>query len=179
MRLGAGYADFNDLTEIVLGDFNVSKNYSVVNLDFGYRFVKNMWALPLDLYAKGGISYFDERFQDDFVDFTLYIKLYWKINFWKNRMRLGFGEGLSWAQKIPEVEIIDARHTDGTSDPTHKFLNYLDISVDFDLGCLVRVKALENMYVGYTIKHRSGVFGAFEGVHGGSNYSMLTFEKNF
>lgn len=164
---------------MVLGDFNLSKEYSVINLNLGYKFIDNLWDLPFDLYFKGGISYFHERVQNDFMELTLYIKLYWNIDFWHNRVRFGFGEGLSWAQKIPETEIIDARNSDGTYDSTHKFLNYLDVSIDFDLGRLLGVKYLEELYIGYAIKHRSGIFGTFDGVHGGSNYNMLTFEKNF
>lgn len=180
IRLGGGYGDLNDLGEIVRGDFNISKSNSVINLDFGYRFVEDMFDLPLDWYAKGGISYFNENgYQANFIDGTLYIKVYWKIDFWQNRVRVGFGEGLSLAQRIPEVESIDAKNDDGTTDPTAKFLNYLDISLDLDLGRLVRVEDLEDFYIGYTIKHRSGIFGTFNGTHGGSNYSMLTFEKNF
>ncbi|MBA1433616.1 MAG: hypothetical protein FAF04_08555, partial [Epsilonproteobacteria bacterium] len=49
----------------------------------------------------------------------------------------------------------------------------MDISLDFDLGKLVRVKSLEEFYVGVLIKHRSGVFGLYNGVHGGSNYNSL------
>ena len=179
IRFGGGYADYKDLTEMVLGDFNITKEYKVYNVELGYRFIEDLWKFPFDLYVKGGISYFDEHVQKDFMEMTLYVKLYWKMDFWQNRVRFGFGEGLSWAQRIPEMETIDATNWDGTVDDTHKFLNYLDISIDFDLGRLIGVNFLKDFYVGYTIKHRSGVFGTFDGVHGGSNYNMLTFEKNF
>lgn len=136
--------------------------------------------LPLDWYVKGSVSYFNENgYQDDFLEATLYVKVYLKLDFWKNRVRVGFGEGLSLAQEIPYVEIVDATNDDGTVNATAKFLNYLDISFDFDLGRLIRVEPLHDLYVGYTLKHRSGVFGTFNGTHGGSNYNMLTIEKNF
>ncbi|MGB5965323.1 MAG: hypothetical protein WBF77_03050 [Sulfurimonadaceae bacterium] len=148
----------------------------MINLDGGWRFVHNAFDLPFDFYLKGGISRFYERgYQDDFFEGTLYVKAYWKFDFLQNRIRVGLGEGFSYAQEVPVVESDEA--SDGI---TSKFLNYLDISADFDLGRLIRVDALQELYIGYTIKHRSGVFGAYNSVsHGGSNYHMLTVEKNF
>ncbi len=105
---------------------------------------------------------------------NVYVNVYWKIDFLQNRVRLGFGEGLSLANGIPIVEVDDAE-----GHPTSKFLNYLDISADFDLGRLIRVESLRDIYLGYTLKHLSGIFGLFKRVHGGSNYNMLTIEKNF
>lgn len=164
-----------------MGDWNRygGDNY-VINLDGGYRFVHNMLDWPFDWYCKGGISYFNEDgYQPDFLEATLYVKVYLKLDFWTNRVRIGLGEGISLAQEVPEVEIIDATNDDGTVDDTAKFLNYLDISVDVDLGRLIKVERMKDIYLGYTLKHRSGIFGVFNGVHGGSNYNMLTLEKNF
>ncbi len=156
------------------------------NLDGGYRLSHNTFSWPLDIYLKGGLSYFDEKgvlFQGkrykDVLEATFYIKAYLKLDFWQNRVRLGAGEGLSLAQEIPVVEVVDATNGEGTVDPTAKFLNYLDFSIDFDVGRLIRVKSMQELYLGYTLKHRSGVFGLFNGVHGGSNYNMFTLEKNF
>ena len=103
----------------------------------------------------------------------------YKLDFWKNRIRVGVGEGVSLAQEVPVAEVVDATNSDGTVDPTSKFLNYLDISLDLDVGRLIRVDSMKELYLGYTLKHRSGVFGLFNGVHGGSNYNMITLEKNF
>ena len=187
MRLGFGYSDLNDLGEILAGDWQLyPEKTTALNLDGGYRLSHNTFSWPLDIYLKGGLSYFDEKgvtFQGekykDFLEATFYIKAYLKLDFWQNRIRLGAGEGLSLAQEIPVVEVVDASNGDGSVDPTAKFLNYLDISLDLDVGRLVRVETMKDLYLGYTLKHRSGVFGLFNGVHGGSNYNMLTLEKNF
>ena len=146
-------------------------------MDGGWRFAENTGDLPFDFYIKGGLSWFNEKdFQDDIYEATLYVKVYYKWDFWKNRIRIGVGEGISYASAVPIVEIDDAT---GNDKEVATFLNYMDISADFDLGRLIRVKSLEDLYIGYTIKHRSGVFGLYSGVTGGSNYNMLTFEKNF
>ena len=106
----------------------------------------------------------------------IYIKALWNFDFWDNRVRFGVGEGLSYTSRTLEIEKIDAIEKDS---PTSQFLNYLDFSLDFDLGKLVRSKTLDELYLGVAIKHRSGVFGLFNGVHGGSNYNAFYVEKNF
>ena len=189
MRLGFGYSDSNDLGDILIGDWNhYDGDTSALNLDGGYRVGHNVFGWPLDFYAKGGVSYFNEnniynthtqKYSKNFLEINTYIKVYLKLDFWKNRVRIGVGEGVSLAQEVPVVEVVDATNSDGTMDPTAKFLNYLDISADLDVGRLIRVNALRDTYLGYTLKHRSGVFGLFNGVHGGSNYNMVTLEKNF
>jgi outer membrane protein len=189
VRIGYGYSDSNDLGDILMGDWNhYDGDTSALNIDGGYCFSHDTWDLPLDFYAKGGLSYFNENsvlnvhtgeISKDFLEVNVYVKVYLKLDFWQNRVRIGVGEGVSLAQEVPVVEVDDATNNDGTMDPTAKFLNYLDISADFDVGRLIRVNALRDTYLGYTLKHRSGVFGTFNGVHGGSNYNMLTLEKNF
>ena len=187
MRLGFGYSDLNDLGDILSGEgHRYEGDTSVINLDSGYRFWHEVLDLPLDFYIKGGISYFHEngvvyqgKVREDFFELTTYAKAYLNLDFWSNRIRLGAGEGISIAQEIPVVELVDAENIDGTHKPTAKVLNYLDLSIDLDVGRLIHVKSIEELYLGYTLKHRSGVFGLFNGVHGGSNYNMITLEKNY
>ena len=178
LRLGTGHSDFNNLGQIIIFDFDTYEGHThVTNIDGGWLFSENMQDLPFDWYLKGGLSYFDENgLQDNFFEATLYVKVYYKLDFIDNRIRIGFGEGLSWASHVPICEIVEATIDDGK---VAKLLNYLDISADFDLGRLINVDSLDDLYIGYTIKHRSGVFGLFSGVKGGSNYQMFTVEKNF
>jgi outer membrane protein len=178
LRIGGGYASFNDLGKIFLFKSATFKEETyVINLDGGWRFVENMQDLPFDWYLKGGLSYFNEKdLQDDVYEATLYVKVYYKYDFMDNRIRVGLGEGLSWASAVPMIELERAKVSD---KKVAKFLNYLDISFDFELGKLIKVESLNDLYIGYTIKHRSGVFGLFSGVKGGSNYQMFTIEKNF
>lgn len=178
LRIGGGYSDLNDLGQILMFDFNTySGDTYVVNVDAGWRMYEQAFDLPIDIYLKGGVSYFNENnFQNDIYEATVYFKAYYNIDAWDNRMRLGVGEGLSWASGVPYVERVDAQKDNGE---VAKFLNYLEFSFDFDLGRLVGVESLKDVYVGYTIKHRSGAFGLFSGVHGGCNYKMLTIETKF
>jgi len=157
-----------------------TSNYktNVYGLDLGYKLVENIFNLPFDIYAKAGVSYFDEHYhQNDFIESVLCFKLVYKLNAFDNQFRIGFAEGGSYAGRVPWVEAQEAIAED---DNQANFLNYLEFSFDFDIGKLVRVKSMRNLYIGYLIKHRSGFHGTYGGVYdGGSNYNCIYLEKNF
>ena len=177
LRLAYGSASENDLGEILFGSFGShSRDLSVYSLDGGYLLKKEIFDWPLDIYIKGGLSYFDEDQLENMLEGTFYLKAYLNLDFWGNRVRVGAAEGVSYASHVPESESIEAQ---AEGDNTSKLLNYLDISLDFDLGKLVCYKPMHETYVGYALKHRSGVFGVYGGVSGGSNYNMFYLEKNF
>lgn len=179
-RLQTGFSSASDLDQLYTFQGLNRSDYhtNTLGVDMGYNLFKDMFGLPFDLYAKAGVSYFDENYhQADFLEATLYIKFLWKINILANQLRIGFGEGCSYAGRVPYTESQEAI---AEKDNQSKFLNYLDVTVDFDLGKLIRVKSLDELYIGYLIKHRSGVHGLYNGVFdGGSNYNCLYIEKNF
>jgi len=192
-RVAYGYASEKDLGDILLtADFSKHPlNLDVIAIDAGYLLKERLFDLPIDVYMKGGFSKFNEvsDYQlggvyyggySDTYEVLAYIKLFYNLDFADNRIRIGFGEGVSYVNDLLVAEVYDA--TDPLThqqDPTARFLNYLDITLDFDVGKLIRVKSLENVYMGYLLKHRSGVFGLFSGVHGGSNYNSFYIETNF
>lgn len=172
-----GWATSKDLGEVVFGQIDPDhKQYKVYSLDAGRLLYANVNDWPLDIYAKGGVSYYNEDNFDNCYGVDAYIKAFWNFDVSDNRVRLGLGEGLSYTTKTLKIEELDAQLKDS---PTSKFLNYLDISLDFDIGKLVRSKELEELYFGVLLKHRSGIFGTFNNVHGGSNYNAFYLEKNF
>jgi len=179
MRVGYGWASNNSLFEIVtLRPGSTPENLTVINIDGGYLLKKDMFDIPLDLYVKGGLSRFNE-ISGSTYEATLYIKAIYNLDFSDKRVRFGFGEGVSYASSVLDVERIEeAKKLDGRGH-TSKFLNYLDITVDVDLGRLVNYEPMKNVYLGYLLKHRSGVFGLYNGVSGGSNYNTLYIETNF
>ncbi len=168
-------------------------DFRVFSLDGGYLLKKDTFDIPLDIYLKGGFAGFSSEdlsrypelanvknlHSDPVYEITLYIKFYYNIRFLKNNLRIGFGEGGSYVNKYLQPELIEAqvRYTD---EKYSKYLNYLDISLDFDIGKLVRYKPLEDTFLGITVKHRSGIFGLINNVkHGGSNYNTISIERNF
>jgi len=178
MRVVHGTATQDDLGEVVSGNFGAYQhNLTVTSIDGGYLLKNGVGSLPINLYAKSGLSYYNEGNYKDAYGLDLYIKALWNVDFLENRVRLGFGEGASYTTRLLQTELIDAATQDGH---TSKFLNYLDISVDFDFGRLIRYKALNDTYIGFLIKHRSGIFGLINNVkHGGSNYNSFYIEKKF
>ncbi|MDH4945420.1 hypothetical protein [Sulfurimonas sp. C5] len=178
MRVAWGYASEKDLGDILLNAdlSSQQKNLTMIAIDGGYLLYPNISDLPFDLYLKGGFSYFNEDKRDDTYEALVYLKLLYNLDFLDNRVRFGFGEGVSLVKDNLETELIEA---DRRGIRYGRFLNYLDITLDVDLGKLFRYKPMENLYFGYLLKHRSGVFGLFNGVHGGSNYNSFYLEKNF
>jgi len=178
LRLAYGNASENDLGEIISGQFGShSQSLSVIALDGGYLLKEGAFEWPMDVYAKAGISYFNESLQSDIYEMTLYVKAYWNFDFADNRIRAGLGEGISYTSDILLAERLEAS---GDSDNTSNFLNYIDISVDVDFGKLINYKPLHNIYLGYALKHRSGIFGLINNVtKGGSNYNTIYIEKSF
>ncbi len=195
LRVAYGVETDSDLGQILTLQKPSDRKYDfdVIALDAGYLLKPSLNDWPVDLYIKGGVALFrtedlsiyDElkQMQDvsdkDVYEFTLYVKLYYNIDFLSNRVRIGFGEGGSYVSDYLAAEVIEERSEDGDDAKYSKYLNYLDISFDIDLGKLVKAKWLEETYLGYTIKHRSGIFGLINGVSGGSNYNTVSIERNF
>ena len=179
LRIAYGRADSHDLVYVAVGDMAPdSAKGRVLMLDAGYKMVDNAFNLPLDIYVKGGFAKFLENgYDNDVYENTLYVKGYYNFDFWQNRVRLGAGEGASYTYGTLYVEKLESEKKGGNLS---HYLNYLELSLDCDLGKLLKVKPLENLYLGAVIKHRSGIFGLINNVkHGGSNYEAVYIEKNF
>ncbi len=55
-------------------------------------------------------------------------------------------------------------------------MNYLDFSLDFNVGDLLHVKGMESIWAGVAIHHRSSIFetaSQFGRIKGGSNYPSI------
>lgn len=178
MRIAYGTASKNDLGDIISGNLGSnSQNLSVVAIDGAYLLKKDLFDLPIDIYAKAGLSYFNEATHDNVYEVIAYIKAFYNIDFLDNRVRFGFGEGGSYVSSVLDVENEDAKDN---NDHTSNYLNYLDISLDFDIGKLIHYKPMHETYFGILLKHRSGIFGLINNVkHGGSNYNSIYLERNF
>lgn len=84
--------------------------------------------------------------------------------------RFAFGEGLSYAWQVPELEPRGDEPGEGRSN---RLLNYLLVELEF-------VVPGQPEWSAYTrIHHRSGVNGLFGGVQGGSNFVGLGVRYTF
>ena len=181
MRVAYGTASQNDLGQIITGNPDSTDKYlSVVAVDGGYLLKENFLDLPIDIYLKGGVSIFNEKVNTNTYEAVAYIKAYYNLDFLDNTVRIGLGEGFSYTSRILEVEYDEVNEDPNDVSSSARFLNYLDITVDFDVGKLIDYKPMHDTYLGYLLKHRSGIAGLINNVdHGGSNYNAFYIEKKF
>lgn len=180
-RVAYGKVTSSDFGEILSGNIKAhEKDLRVLAFDAGYLLEESLFELPVDFYLKAGVASFDENgFKDDVYETTLYFKAYWNFDFLQNRVRVGFGEGVSYTDKLLLTEYLEAQ-SQTPVDNNSKILNYIDFSLDVDIGKLFGYKQLEGTNLGFAIKHRSGIYGLINNVRrGGSNYNTLYIESKF
>lgn len=145
----------------------------VTSIELGRPFIEQLNGWPLDFVGYAGILHHNERgLQEDSWQINAYMKAYFYGFPWSEhlRTRLGFGAGISYAERVPYVEMRDQLARGRSSS---RLLNYLDPTVDISLGDLIGVKSMRDTYFGLGVSHRSGIFGTsrlFGNVNGGSNY---------
>jgi len=145
----------------------------VSSIELGRPFVERLNGWPLDFVGYVGLLRHHERgLQEDSWQANAYMKAYYYGFPWSDRVRtrIGLGVGVSYAERMPYVEMRDQLARGRSSS---RLLNYLDPSIDISLGDLIGVKAMGETYVGLGVSHRSGIFGTSRllgNVNGGSNY---------
>jgi len=150
-----GVYSANDLKNIAQGktDFKNSKILCLALsheiCDFWQERITGEWELQFGKHL--GIQ--------DHVETNALFLLRWHVFPWNHFLKTSFavGDGLSYAWGRPEVEVIE-------SDSSTRLLNYLLFEFCFTLDWDPPLSLV------FRIHHRSGVFGLFNGTHGGSNY---------
>jgi len=145
----------------------------VTAIELGRPFIERLNGWPLDFIGYVGLLRHSERgLQPDSWQLNAYMKGYYYGFPWSERVRtrLGFGVGVSYAERVPFVEERDQIARQRSSS---RLLNYLDPSIDVSVGDVIGVKSMREAYVGLGVSHRSGIFGSSRllgNVNGGSNY---------
>jgi outer membrane protein len=145
----------------------------VTAIELGRPFIEGLNGWPLDFVGYVGVLDHNERgLQENSLQLDAYMKAYYYGFPWSERVRtrLGFGAGVSYAERVPYVEMRDQLARGRSSS---RLLNYLDPSIDISLGDLIGVKSMRDTYLGVGVSHRSGIFGTSRllgNVNGGSNY---------
>ncbi len=108
--------------------------------------------------------------QDHFETNGLFL-LRWHPFPWDRYLDTSFavGDGLSYAWGRPEAEVIE-------SDSSTRLLNYLVFELCFDPHWSCPNPPFSFVF---RIHHRSGVFGLFNGTHGGSNFLCFGIRYGF
>ena len=116
--------------------------------------------------------------QDSTTEYVLACKIYYTLH-WPVTWRIGLAEGLSYAAKVPYVE---REKVEDKGKTPSRLMNYLDTSVDVDLGKLLNTDSMEGLWLGWYIHHRSGIFSgsdAFKEISGGSNYNCVYLQYHW
>ena len=155
---------------------------TVAGFEVGRPFIDRVNGWPVDLAGFVGIQrHFEAGFQPDFWSIRAYVKTYFYGFPWDERVRtrIGLGLGLSYAQRIPLMEIRDLQERGRN---TSKLLQTFDPTVDVSVGDVLGVRRLRETYVGLGVSHRSGIFGTSQvlgNVNGGSNYIYAYIETTY
>ena len=154
----------------------------VFGFEVGRPLIERVNDWPVDIAGFFGIQrHREEGFQPDFWSVRAYVKTYYYGLPWSSalRTRIGLGLGLSYAQRIPQMEQRDLAERGRN---TSKILNTFDPTLDVSVGDLLSIRSLRETYVGVGVSHRSGIFGSSQllgNVYGGSNYIYAYLETTF
>lgn len=116
-------------------------------------------------YKWGDWRGIDQRFQEAVLSANL------RYDLGSNPLGLSsisFGNGLSWTTKKPEYE-----EEITLNERTSRFLYYMMVETAFHLP------SVSDWELVFRVHHRSGGYGTFNDVRGGSNYLCLGLRYNF
>lgn len=179
-RIAHGWATPSNLSDIISGNTESDPyNNQLTSIFYGHPLTDELFGLPLQIYLTPGfIWHWHSEVQSSIQEYVVAIKLYYTFT-WPFKWRLGAAEGVSYVSDIPYVE---GTEMDRKGYEPSNLMNYLDFSVDVDLGDLFNIASLENLYLGYSIHHRSSIFESasqFGRIKGGSNYNTVYLQYHF
>ena len=179
LRLAYGCATPSDLDEILVGKGEKDDAHNhMYSLFYGYPLTNELFGLPIDFYLTPGIvSHQASQTQKQAQEYILAIKAYYTFpTTW--RIRLGLAEGISYENHITYIEATEFKMK---KYKTNNVLNYLDLSIDINIGDIFSPK-LNKLWLGAAVHHRSAIYESsslFGHVRGGSNYNTVYLQWHF
>jgi outer membrane protein len=180
LRLVHGWATPSDTQDIVTFNHREDdRDNKLLSLFYGHPLSDELFGLPLATYLTPGyVWHWHSDVQDSGQEFVLAIKSYYTVD-WPSQWRVGLGTGFSYAARTSYIEEVEMAKK-GYEDV--KWLLYLDFSLEMNLGKLLRLAAMDDIWLGYSLHHRSGIFGTssmFGRIKGGSNYNTISLQYHF
>ncbi|GIU19061.1 hypothetical protein TUM4644_06300 [Shewanella colwelliana] len=180
LRLSHGWATPSNLNEILNWNTRTDPyNNQMSSLFYGTRLSETLFTLPIELYFTPGVAWHhSSEVQNDLAEAVVAIKAFYTFELGP-RFRLGVAEGLSYVSSLTHIE---GSEIEEKGYKPSKLLNYLDFSLDVNMGDLFNSHNMRNMWLGYAIHHRSGIFetsSAFGRIKGGSNYQTIYLQWHF
>jgi outer membrane protein len=180
IRVAHGWGTTSNLGDILTGNTEKDPyNNQMTSIVYGVPVSDDLFGFPLPIYLTPGfIRHHSSEVQDSIPEFVLGLKAFYTFK-WPITWRLGATEGLSYVTEIPYLEQSEMDRKDYRPS---KLLNYLDFSLDIELGDLFKSKKLEGLWLGVSIHHRSGIFesaSAFGRIAGGSNINCIHLQYHW
>lgn len=180
IRLAHGWATPSNLNAIFSWQTQTDPyNNQFTSVFYGTRLTDTLFNFPIELYFTPGLVWHhDSQVQSNLAEGVVAIKAFYTFEFGP-RWRLGVAEGLSY---VSSVTYIEGSELEEKGYKPSKLLNYLDFSLDVNMGDLFNSRTMDKMWMGYSIHHRSGIYeksSAFGRIGGGSNYQTLYLQWHF
>jgi len=179
-RVAHGWATPSSLSDIFHGVASKDEyNNQMTSVFYGHPLTDRLLGLPIHMFVNGGLVWHHKsEVQKSAQEVVANIKLYYTIPL-PVRLRLGAAEGVSYVNNIPYVE--ETQLGKKGYKPSN-LLNFLDFSVDFNLGDITGGKSMKHWWLGYSIHHRSAIFESaqhFGRIKGGSNFQSVYVQWHY
>ena len=154
-------------------------NNQLTSVFYGHPLTDELFNHPVDIYLTPGlVHHWSSEVQSSSTEYVIAIKAYYTLN-WPTKWRFGIAEGLSY---IDSVTYIEGSEMEEKNKVPSKLLNYLDFSFDVNVGDLFNQNDLNNLWLGYSVHHRSAIFeksSQYGRIKGGSNYNTVYLQFDF
>lgn len=179
-RVAHGWATTSNLGDILSGNTKSDPyNNQLTSIFYGQPLTDELFGLPLDIYLTPGfVWHWSSEVQNSIQEYVVAIKIYYTFN-WPIKWRFGVAEGVSY---VSDITYIEGTEMERKGYEPSNLMNFLDFTLDIDLGNLFNSATLENWYLGYSIHHRSSIFESaaqFGRIKGGSNYNTIYLQYHF
>lgn len=175
LRVAHGWATTSNMGDILfrLESEKDENDGMLSSVFYGYPLTDELFGYDFDIYLTPGlIHHWTSDAQGASTEYVVAVKAYYTLN-WPTKWRIGLAEGLSYIDKITYME---GKSMADKGYETSQLLNYLDVSYDVNLGDLFNKRDWNNIWLGYSLHHRSAIFESssqFGRIKGGSNYNTV------
>ncbi|WP_439107540.1 MipA/OmpV family protein [Congregibacter sp.] len=183
VRAAYGCTTETKFVEILQGDINCADlDTDLASLFVSRQLAERMVTLPIEGWVQLGVGRrFESDYQGDFWEGVFAFKAMFRQFPWSDSVetRVGFSNGVSYTGRIPALEQDKAERKNRRES---HLLHYLEFSLDLSVGDVFGVDSMRNLFAGFYVHHRSGIFASsnyYKNVDGGSNSNMLYLEWEF
>ena len=174
-QISQGWGTTSDFQTIPSGNFETESgaDVSMTSIFYGHPLSDTLFNKPIEVYLTPGFVYhYGSDVQDTSYEGVLAVKMMYTFPTpW--RLRLGAAEGISY---VSDANYYESSSLAKKGENASRLMNYLNLSLDLNIGDVFKSDRLEDLWLGTGIHHRSGIYGtssAFNNASGGSNFVTM------